>query len=150
MPHSYNALYTHVVFATKDRKPQITPALEERLFPYMGGIVRELHGKLLNINGVEDHLHLLLSMPPTASTAEIVGKVKGCASKWIHETFPEHARFEWQRGYGAFSVSQSQLAIVARYIERQKIHHAKASFRDEYLRLLTRHGISVDERFLWT
>lgn len=149
MPHSYNAIYIHVVFSTKDRTPQIDPVLEERLFPYIGGILRELNGKLLNINGVEDHLHLLVSMPPAASTAQIVGKVKGCSSKWIHETFPERARFEWQRGYGAFSVSQSQLATVARYIERQKIHHANVSFRDEFTRLLNRHGIRVDERFLW-
>jgi putative transposase len=150
MPHSYNALYTHVVFSTKDRTPQLDPALEARLYPYMGGIVRELKGALLNVNGVEDHLHLLISMPPTASTAEVVGKVKGCSSKWIHETFPERAAFEWQRGYSAFSVSPSQLPAVARYIERQKAHHAKWSFRDEYVRLLARHGITPDERYLFT
>ena len=150
MPHSDNALYTHVVFSTKDRTPQIDPALEERLYPYMGGIVRELKGKLLNVNGVEDHLHLLMAMPPTVSIAEVAGKVKGCSSKWIHETFPERAAFEWQRGYAAFSVSQSQLPLVTRYIEHQKTHHAKWSFRDEYRRLLARHGIAVDERFLWT
>ncbi len=141
MPHSYNAIYTHVVFATKDRTPQIDAVLEERLFPYVAGTLRELNGKLLNGNGVEDHLHLLISTPPTAPIAEIVGKVKGCSSRWIHETFPERARFEWQRGYGAFSVSHSQLGTVARYIERQKIHHANVSFRDEFMRLLNRHGI---------
>ena len=150
MPHSYIAVYTHVVFSTKNRTPQIDPALEERLYPYMGGIVRELNGKLLNINGIEDHLHLLISMPPSASMAEMVGKVKGCSSKWIHDTFPERRRFEWQRGYGAFSVSQSNLSVVSRYIDRQKVHHARKSFRDEYVRLLVRHGISVDERYLWT
>jgi len=150
MPHSYIALYTHVVFSTKDRAPQIDPAIEERLYPYLGGIVRELSGKLLHINGVQDHLHLLVSTPATPSIAEIVRKVKGCSSKWIHETFPERARFEWQSGYGAFSVSQSALSIVARYIQRQKIHHEKRSFRDEFVRLLVRHGIAPDERFLWT
>jgi putative transposase len=150
MPHSYNALYTHVVFSTKDRTPQIDPSLEERLYPYMGGIVRELNGKLLNINGVADHLHLLISLPPTVPVAEMVGKVKGCSSKWIHDTFPERARFEWQRGYGAFSVSQSVVPVVSRYIDRQKAHHAERSFRDEYVRLLARHDIRVDERYLWT
>lgn len=149
MPHSYIAMYTHVVFSTKDRTPQIDPALEERLYPYLGGIVRELNGKLLVVNGVADHLHILISTPATASIAEIVRKVKACSSKWIHETFPQRARFEWQRGYGAFSVSQSALSIVTRYIERQKIHHAKRSFRDEFIRLLDRHGIAPDERFLW-
>lgn len=150
MPQSYNAIYTHVVFSTKNRTPQIDAALEERLHPYIGGIVRELNGKLLNINGPEDHLHLLIAMPATTSVAEMVRKVKGCSSKWIHDTLPDRAAFEWQRGYGAFSVSQSLLSIVSRYIDRQKVHHAKRSFRDEYVRLLVRHGIAVDERFLWT
>ncbi len=150
MPHSYNALYTHVVFSTKNRTPQITPVLEERLYPYLGGTLRELKGRLLDINGTEDHVHILISAPPTVSMSDIVGKVKGCSSKWVHETFPEHAKFEWQRGYAAFSVSQSQVPVVARYIERQKVHHAKTSFQDEFVRLLERHGIRVDQRFLWT
>jgi putative transposase len=150
MPHSYTALYTHVVFSPKNRAPQIDPALEERLYPYLRGIVRELNGNLLIVNGTEDHLHLLIALSPGTSVAEIVGKAKGCSSKWIHDTFPERAKFQWQRGYSAFSVSQSHLSRVITYIERQKIHHANASFRDEYVRLLDRHGIVPDERFLWT
>jgi len=150
MPHSYTALYTHVVFSPKNRAPQIDPALEERLYPYLRGIVRELHGNLIIVNGVEDHLHLLIAAPPMVSIAEMMRKVKGCSSKWIHDTFPDRAKFEWQRGYSAFSVSQSHVSRVVRYIEQQKIHHAKRSFRDEYVRLLERHGIAHDERFLWT
>ncbi len=150
MPHSYTSIIVHVVFSTKDRKPQLNPALEERLYPYLGGIVRELDGKLIVVNGVEDHLHLLAAMKATMSVAEMVGKIKGSSSKWIHETFPDHSHFAWQRGYAAFSVSESQIARVAAYIERQKIHHAKFSFRDEYLRLLRAHGISPDEQYLWT
>ena len=150
MPHSYTALYTHVVFSTKNRTPQIDPALEERLYPYLRSIVRELNGEVLVVNGVEDHLHILTSTPPMVSIAEMVRKVKGCSSKWVHETFPERATFEWQRGYSAFSVSQSALPVVTRYVERQKVHHAKTSFRDEFVRLLDRHGIARDERFLWT
>jgi REP element-mobilizing transposase RayT len=150
MPHSYTALYTHVVFSTKDRRPQITTSLEERLYPYLGGILRDLNGRLLHVNGADDHTHILISSPPTASLAELVGKVKGCSSKWVNDTFPQRAKFAWQRGYAAFSVSQSQIPVVARYIERQKAHHAKTSFQDEFVRLLKRHGIQVDERFLWT
>jgi REP element-mobilizing transposase RayT len=150
MPHSYTVLYTHVVFSTKDRTPQIPTSLEERLYSYLGGILRDLNGRLLHVNGAEDHIHILISSPPTASLAELVGKVKGCSSKWIHETFSKRAKFAWQRGYGAFSVSQSQLPTVARYIARQKAHHAKTSFQDEFVRLLSRHGIQVDEQFLWT
>ena len=150
MPHSYNALNAHVVFSTKERTAQIDSSLEERLYPYIGGILRELKGRLLVVNGVDDHIHLLLAIPATESMAEIVRKVKGSSSKWIHDTFPDRASFEWQRGYAAFSVSNSQLTHVARYIERQKIHHQKVTFRDEFVRLLARHGIAPDERFLWT
>jgi putative transposase len=150
MPHSYTSIVVHVVFSTKDRTPQLDTALEERLYPYIGGILRELGGKLIVVNGVEDHLHLLAGMKATMSVAEAVGKIKGSSSKWIHETFPDRQRFAWQRGYAAFSVSESQIARVAAYIERQKIHHAKFSFRDEFLRLLQGHGISPDEKYLWT
>ena len=76
--------------------------------------------------------------------------MKGCSSKWIHETFPEHARFQWQRGYGAFSVSRSNVSAVARYIEQQKIHHRKATFTEEFRALLDKHGIAFDEKYLWT
>ncbi len=150
MPHSYTSITVHVVFSTKDRKPHLDTALEERLYPYLGGILRELGGKLLAVNGVEDHIHLLAAMKVMTSIAEIVGKVKGSSSKWIHETFPDRSRFEWQRGYAAFSVSESQVSRVATYIDRQKIHHQKFSFRDEFLRLLQGHGISPDEKYLWT
>jgi putative transposase len=151
MPHSYASLMVHVVFSTKDRKPQIDPPLEERLYPYLGGIVRELDGRLLTVNGVADHIHLLLSMNAITSTAAMVGKIKGCSSKWIHDTFPEHSAFAWQRGYAAFSVSQSQMLRVAEYIRGQKAHHATRSFRDEFLRLLRAHGVSPDdEKYLWT
>jgi putative transposase len=150
MPHSYTSIIVHVVFSTKDRAPHIDSALDERLYPYLGGILRELDGKLIAVNGVEDHLHLLAAMKATMSIAEAIGKIKGSSSKWIHDTFPDRSRFAWQRGYGAFSVSESQVPRVAAYIDRQKIHHAKLSFRDEFLRLLQAHGISPDERYLWT
>jgi putative transposase len=149
MPHSYTSITVHVVFSTKDRKPQITSTLEERLFPYFGGILRELEGKLLKVNGVEDHVHLLARIPAKVSIADALEKVKGSSSKWIHETFPDCYAFRWQRGYAAFSVSESQISRVAAYIDRQKHHHRKVSFRDELLRLLGTHGISVDERYLW-
>jgi len=150
MPHSYTSIMVHVVFSTKDRKPQIDIALEERLYPYLGGILRELGGKLFTVNGVEDHIHLLAAMKATTSIAEIVGKIKGSSSKWIHEKFPDRSRFAWQRGYAAFSVSESQVARVAAYIDRQKNHHQRASFQDEFLRLLQGHRIMPDEKYLWT
>jgi REP element-mobilizing transposase RayT len=143
MPHSYVSLYTHIVYSTKNRTPQIDPALEERLFPYLAAIVRELGGRACVINGVPDHVHLLTETSATIPLAHLIGKVKGCSSKWIHDTFPEHAKFEWQRGYGAFSVSRSIVPIVARYIERQKTHHRKATFADEFRALLAKHDITA-------
>jgi putative transposase len=150
MPHSYNVLISHIVFATKARAARLDRPLEERLYPYIGGIARELGARLYTINGVEDHVHLLASLPATSSTASVIGKLKGCSSKWVNETFPRRRRFAWQRGYAAFSVSQSRIPHVARYIERQKEHHRKVSFEEEYVKLLESHGISPDPRFLWT
>ena len=150
MPHSYTSLMVHVVFSTKDRRPQIDTALEERLYPYLGGILRELRGKLFRVNGAEDHIHLLAAINATMSVAEIVGKIKGSSSKWVHETFPNRSLFAWQRGYAAFTVSESQVPRVASYIDRQKVHHEKFSFRDEFVHLLKAHGMSPDEKHLWT
>jgi putative transposase len=150
MPHSYSNILTHVIYSTKNRRPFIDAALEARLFPYLGGIVRELGGKLYVINGVGDHVHLLAELPPTIAVAEAIGKIKGSSTYWIHQSFPEQSGFAWQRGYAAFSVSKSKVAAVARYIERQKEHHKKQSFQDEFLELLRRHGISIDEKYLWT
>ncbi|MEO8218243.1 MAG: IS200/IS605 family transposase [Acidobacteriota bacterium] len=150
MPHSYSNLLLHVVFATKDRRPFINPALESRLFPYMAGIVRQLGGKPFLINGAEDHVHLLVDLPPTIAVSDAVGKLKGSSSHWVHETFPDRLMFAWQRGYAAFSVSKSHSSSVATYIEGQKEHHRKRSFHDEFVLLLRQHGISVDENYLWT
>jgi REP element-mobilizing transposase RayT len=149
MAHSYTALLTHVVFSTKDRRPSIDPSLEERLFPYMGGLIRQLGGKAYNITGAEDHVHLLAQFPSQVALATAIGKVKGCSSKWIHDTFDHRASFAWQRGYGAFSVSSSMASIVAGYIERQKIHHRKVLFQDEFINLLRKHGVPYDESFIW-
>ena len=150
MPHSHTAITIHAVFSTRDRKPLIDAGLETRLYPYFAGIFRELGGKLLTANGVADHVHLLATLNATTSVAETIGKVKGSSSKWIHDTFPDRSRFSWQRGYAAFSVSESQTARVATYIDRQKIHHARFSFRDEFILLLKNHGVAPDEKYLWT
>ena len=150
MSHSYTNLLTHVVFSTKDRRPLIDAALEARLFPYFGGIVRQLGGKLYVANGVEDHVHLLVELHPSVAVAEAVGKIKGNSTHWIHESFSDRSAFAWQRGYGGFSVSQSNVSMVARYIERQKAHHKKWSFQDEFKELLRRHGVSIDEKFVKT
>ena len=149
MPHSYASLLTHIVFSTKDRRPFMDSILEERLYPYLAGTIRQLGGKAYRINGTEDHIHLLAEFPPGVATATGIGKLKGCSSKWIHDTFADRQSFSWQRGYGAFSVSRSAIPIVGGYIERQKTHHRKTSFQDEFIKLLRKHGVAFDESFIW-
>lgn len=139
----------HCTFSTKERFPFINSELESRLWPYVGGIARENRMKALAIGGTADHLHLLLSLPATMSFAKAVQLVKGGASKWVHDTFPEYKKFAWQEGYGAFSVSASQVERTIAYIKNQKEHHRRKSFQEEFLELLDKHGIEYDSRYLF-
>lgn len=146
---SYVSSYHHCVFSTKERRPLITPALRERLWPFLGGIARQNKIKAIEIGGVADHVHLLLSLPPTASIAKTLQLIKGGSSKWVHETFPEHRLFAWQEKYGAFSVSASLLDKTVQYIKDQEEHHRKMTFQEEFLASLKKHRIEYDERYLW-
>jgi REP element-mobilizing transposase RayT len=105
--------------------------------------------KALEIGGVEDHAHVLLSLPSTIPVSKALQLIKGGSSKWVHETFPEHRLFAWQEKYGAFSVSVSQLDGVIQYIKGQEEHHRKMTFQEEFLALLKKHRIEFDERYLW-
>jgi putative transposase len=147
--HSYISSYYHCVFSTKERKRQIDEALQERLWPYLGGIAKANKMRALAIGGVEDHIHLLLSMPSTISIAESMQRIKGASSKWVHEEFPDRRDFAWQEGYGAFSVGVSQLNSTKRYIDNQRDHHTRQSFEEEYLAFLQKHGIEYDERYVF-
>ncbi|MFT4586204.1 MAG: putative transposase [Candidatus Binatia bacterium] len=146
---SYISSYFHCVFSTKDRRPIIDADLRERLWPFLGGIARQNKMRALEIGGVEDHVHLLLSLPATMPIAKAMQLIKGGSSKWVHETFPEQRLFAWQVKYGAFSVSASQLDTVVRYIQGQEEHHRKQTFKEEFVTLLVKHGIEYDERYLW-
>ena len=143
-----SSLY-HVVLSTKERKRTLTLELRERLWPYMGGIARTNHMKALSIGGVEDHVHLLLSIPSTLHIAKAVQLIKGGSSAWMHEEFPEYRHVYWQEGYGAFSIGVSQIGDTIRYTERQAEHHHRTSFQDEFRTFLKRHEIEFDERFVW-
>ena len=145
---SYVSSYFHCVFSTKERRPLITPALRERLWPFLGGIARQNKMKAIEIGGVADHVHVLLSLPSTVSISKALQLIKGGSSKWVHETFPEHRLFAWQEKYGAFSVSVSQLDRIIGYIRNQQERHRKISFQDEFLALLKKHRIEYDERYL--
>src|SRR2546422_1928190 len=146
---SYISSYHHCVFSTKERRRVITPALRERLWPFLGGIARQNKMKAIEIGGVEDHVHILLSLPATISIAKALQLIKGGSSKWVHETFPEHGLFAWREKYGAFSVSVSQLDNVIGYIKGQEEHHRKITFQEEFVALLKKHGIQYDEQYLW-
>lgn len=123
--------------------------LQERLWPFMGGIAREHGMKALAVGGVEDHVHLILSLPTTVSIAKALQYIKGGSSKWIHDTFPEQRAFSWQTGYGAFSVGVSQVDATIAYIQSQIEHHRKMTYQDEFLLFLKKHGIAYDERYVW-
>ena len=146
---SYVSAYYHCVFSTKERQPFITPSIRERLWPYLAGIARENRMKALEIGGMPDHVHVLLSLPPTIPIAKALQLIKGGSSKWVHDTFPEHPRFAWQVKYGAFSTSVSLLERTIHYIRTQEEHHRKLSFKEEFLALLQKHGIRYDLRYLW-
>jgi putative transposase len=139
----------HVVFSTKNREPYLSAKLPGRLFPYMGGIVRELKGTALIVNGPADHVHLLLSMPATVSVADLLRALKTNSCRWVHEQFPASKHFGWRAGYGAFTVSASRLEDVRSYIAAQQTHHHRISFQEEFLALLKRHGLGYSESDVW-
>ena len=146
---AYISSHFHCVFSTKERRRFITPKLRERLWPFLGGIARQNHMKAIEIGGVEDHVHLLISLPATLPIAKAMQLIKGGSSKWIHETFPDQREFAWQAEYGAFSVSVSQLEKIIQYIQCQEEHHRRVTFQDEFLALLNKHRIEYDARYSW-
>lgn len=149
MAHTYHALMAHIVFSTKYRRPMIDKKIKARLYAYMAGIINNGYGRAYNINGIEDHIHILAKIKPAIAPSDVLRDVKSNSSRWVHETFPEKADFAWQRGYGIFAVSQSQFKRVYRYIERQEIHHRKQAFKKEFINLLESHEIEYKEDELW-
>ncbi|CAN5134236.1 IS200/IS605 family transposase [soil metagenome] len=139
----------HCVFSTKGRRPIITQALSERLIPYIGRIARANGIILIAAGGIEDHIHLLILLPKTLSISKAMQLIKGGSSKWIHDTFPKHSSFEWQEGYGSFSVSTSNKSRVIDYINKQREHHKKADFKSEFISFLKAHEIEYDERYVF-
>jgi putative transposase len=122
--------------------------LRDRLWRYLGGIAKQNKMKALAIGGTADHVHLLISLPPTLSVAKAVQLLKGNSSKWIHETFPRTRSFEWQEGYGAFSIGVSGMDATVSYIRNQTEHHRTRSFREEFATMLRKHGFDYDEQML--
>lgn len=147
MSGTYTQLLYHVVFSTQGRRPWITPAVAERLYPYIGGIIRAERGVLYEIGGIEDHVHLYLRWRADAAISDLMRIVKARSSKWVHETFEELGEFAWQEGYGAFTVSKSMEPAVKRYLAGQQEHHRTEDFTSELKRLLEAHGAEYDARY---
>ena len=147
--HSFASCCLHCVFSTKDRRKLITPELQARLWPYLGGVARQNKMKALVVGGVEDHVHVLLSLPATLAISKALQLLKGNSSKWIHETFPAQWDFVWQEGYGAFSIGVSGIDDTIAYIQNQPEHHRMKAFQEELITFLKKHGMEYDEATLW-
>jgi len=143
-----NLLY-HIVFSTKNREPILTAPIRENLYQYIGGIVRGEGGKLLEIGGIPNHVHLVTRFKSEPSVATMVKIIKSKSSKWLNEQRKRPGRFEWQRGYAAFTVSASQLEKLKAYVRNQQQHHRRKTFQEELRELLDKHGVEYDERYLW-
>lgn len=149
MPGTYTKLYYHIVFSTKNRQPFIDPDIEEELYKYISGIVRNVEGACIEINGMPEHIHLLAILPPKIAVSNALRDMKANSSKWIHETKSGLVSFAWQDGYAAFTVSKSQVDPVRHYIREQKEHHRQRDYKVELLSLLARHEVEYDERYIW-
>jgi putative transposase len=148
MSQSFTNLIYHLIFSTKDRRPIITLDHQPRLYEYIGGTIRGLGGISLGIDGMEDHVHVLAKLRPDKALSEVLRELKAGASGWMHNVFPTLSDFSWQRGYAGFTVSQSNLQQVQRYLAGQKEHHQRVPFRDEFITFLNANEIEFDERYV--
>ena len=149
MANTYTQIYVMLVFGTKQRRNFITAEHEDEIYKYISGIIRNKAQKLLQINGMPDHIHILVSLKPDKSISDLVRDIKSNSSKFINESKWLDDKFHWQKGFGAFSYSRSQIDDVVHYIKNQKEHHKKISFKDEYIKLLDLFGIEYDNRYLF-
>ena len=146
---TYTSLTYHVIFSTKYRIPRIDAALKSDLYPYIGGVIRGEKGQLLEIGGTTDHVHILAGFHPTVAVSFMLQHIKGSSSKCVNGQKKPRNRFEWQAGYGAFTVSQSQVPTVRQYIQQQEEHHKKQSYEDEFLAFLKRHNIDYNPKYVF-
>ena len=149
MANTYSQIYIHIVFAVEGRQSLIAPEHNDELQKYVTGIVAAQRHKLIAINNMPDHMHLLIGLRPDAALSELVRDIKANSSRWISEKRWVLGRFSWQEGFGAFSYSRSQLGTVICYIANQQQHHAKKSFRDEYTELLEKFSVEYAARYIF-
>lgn len=150
MAQSLAQVYVHIVFSTKHRQNLLAnAAIRQEMHAYLASILKALESPALLVEGMGDHVHMLCRLSRTATLAKIVGEAKRGSSKWIKTKGGQYAGFQWQNGYGAFSVSYSQVAAVREYIAHQEQHHQRMTFQDELRALLVKHQIEFDEQYVW-
>lgn len=149
MANTYTQIHIQAVFAVQNRNCIIQNIWKEELYKYITGIIQNHNHKVLAINGMPDHLHILFGMRPTQSLSDLLQDIKGNSSKWINQEGFVEGKFTWQEGYGAFSYSKSNLKTVINYIENQEQHHKKRTFSEEYLDLLSEFEMEYDERYVF-
>ncbi len=149
MPQSLASILVHLVFSTKNREPWLEDSVRDELHAYIGGVIRNGGGVLYRAGSVSDHIHLLVSHPRTMAPSELVKEIKVSATKWLKEKDRKFAGFQWQAGYGIFSISPSHRDALEGYIARQAEHHRKIGFQEEYRRLLTKYGVEWNEAYVW-
>nr|WP_321410188.1 IS200/IS605 family transposase [uncultured Carboxylicivirga sp.] len=149
MANTYSQIYIQIIFAIQNREASIQPQWEAELQKYISGIVKEKGQKMLSINGTYNHIHFLVGMKPNCCLSDLVREIKKSSTNFIEDKGFSRYKFQWQEGFGAFSYGQSQLNSVIKYIENQKVHHNKCSFKDEYVRLLKLFNVEFIEQYLF-
>lgn len=149
MANTYTCLYTHVILVVKYRESLIQPSWQDELYKYITGIIQNRGNKVFAIGGVPDHLHIFMDISPTSSLSDLMRDVKTCATKWINKKKFNDERFQWQKGFAAFSYAKSQLHTVATYVEKQEEHHKKKSFHKEFTQCLERFEVPYEEKYLF-
>ena len=148
MADSFTSLNYHLIFSTKERVPMLEVQNQERIWTFIGGVIKKNKGIALAIGGMTDHVHILCGIPTTTSVSKFIQQTKSASSRWINETFSKYGKFSWQDGYGAFTVSKSNLEAVREYIRNQKEHHRNKTFTEEYKEFIEKHEIEYDNRYL--
>ena len=150
MSQSLSKLYVHIIYHIKNNSCFIKPEDEKDLYAYIGGVIKISKSIPLNVNGVEDHIHILCIMSKNISLSDLLEDIKRNSSRWIKTRGIHYQNFTWQGGYAGYSVSQSKVEVVSKYIDNQKLHHKHQTFKDEYIQFLKEYGVDYNEEYLWT
>jgi putative transposase len=149
MAHTYRNHYFHLIWSTKKRQPFIDTSYQERLYQYIGGIIRKHGANLIEIGGVSDHVHLLIMLGNLDHYSALIRMIKADSSRWVHKEWKDKQNFAWQDGYGSFAISYSHTDAVREYIKTQEDHHKKVSFETEYIHILEKNGVEYDPRYVF-